>query len=266
MTARDQYVEIIGHRGSSYLAPENTLAAFKLGWQETTTCELDIHRTLDGRLAVIHDDSTKRTASANFKVADHSLGELQKLDAGSFKGVRWRGEKIPSLEEVIAAMPTDKRLLIEIKTGPEAVPELARVIRVSGKAKQMLIHSFYPPACAAARKAFPRIPVYLLIKSRQNLLTGAWAYTVDEAIAVSRELGLDGIGANNTPLVNATAMQKVHANGLKLNLWTVDRVNEAKKMIALGVDGIITNRPGWLKAQLAKSPPLSSNARGGGSS
>src|SRR5580692_1298254 len=104
MTARDQYVEIIGHRGSSYLSPENTLAAFKLGWQETTTCELDVQRTLDGRLAVIHDDSTKRTASVNFKVSDHSMGELQKLDAGFFKGVRWKGERIPALVEVIAAI------------------------------------------------------------------------------------------------------------------------------------------------------------------
>lgn len=246
-------MEIIGHRGSSYLAPENTLSAFKLGWQENTTCELDVQGTLDGRLAVIHDDSTQRTTGINFKVADHSLGELQKLDAGVFKGGRWKGEKIPSLEEVIAAMPAGKRLLIEIKTGPGAVPELARVIRASGKAKQILIHSFYPLACAAARKAFPRIPVYLLIKSQRNLLTRAWLYTVDEAILLSREIGLEGIGANNTALVNAAAVQKVHANGLKLNIWTVDRVNEAKKLMAMGVDGIITNRPGWLRAQLRQA-------------
>jgi glycerophosphoryl diester phosphodiesterase len=251
MMARGRRVEIIAHRGSSRLAPENTLASFKLGWRETTTCELDIQATLDGRLVVIHDDSTRRTTGAPWKVSEHSLSELRQLDAGAFKGGRWKGEKLPSLAEVIAAMPFNKRLFIEIKAGPEAVPELARVIRASGKGKRLRLHSFSHPACVEARKALPRIPVYLLIASRRNPLTGTWSSSIDEAIGKSRKAGFDGIGANNTALVNASAIQKIHANGLKLNIWTVDRVNEARKLIDLGVDGLITNRPGWLKAQLA---------------
>jgi glycerophosphoryl diester phosphodiesterase len=245
-------VEIIGHRGSSHLAPENTLASFQLGWQETTTCELDIQPTLDGKLLVIHDDSTKRTTGANFKVVEHPLSELQQLDAGSLKGRQWKGEKLPSLEEVIAAMPVDNRLLIEIKTGPEVIPELVRVIRASGKEKQLLIHSFVYPACVEARKALPDNPVYLLIASRQNLLTGAWSPSIDQAILKIKQAGLDGMGANDTALVDASAIEKIHSAGLKLNIWTVDRVNKAKKLIDLGVDGLITNRPGWLKAQLAE--------------
>lgn len=255
MMARGRRVEVIAHRGSSCLAPENTLASFKLGWQETTTCELDIHPTLDGKLVVIHDDSTKRTTVADFKVSEHSLSELQQLDAGAFKGIEWSGEKLPSLEEVIAVMPFDKRLLIEIKTGPEVIPELARVVRASGKEKQLLIHSFSHPACVEARKALPRIPVYLLIESRQNSPTGAWSPSIDEAIGKTMEAGWDGIGANDTALVDASAVQKIHSNGLKLHIWTVDRVDEATKLIDLGVDGLITNRPGWLKAQLAQARP-----------
>jgi glycerophosphoryl diester phosphodiesterase len=244
-------VEIIGHRGSSHLAPENTLASFKLGWQEATTCELDIRPTLDGRLLVIHDASTKRTTGADFKVAGHSLDELQQLDAGSFKGPQWKGEKLPSLDEVIAAMPPDKRLLIEIKTGPEVMPELVRVIRASGKEKQLLLQSFDCPACVEARKAFPHIPVFLLIASLQNPLTGAWSPSIDEAMVKVQKAGLDGIGANDTALVDAFAVRRIHAAGLKINIWTVDQVAEAKKLIDLGVDDLITNRPGWLKAQLA---------------
>src|SRR5208282_2615047 len=102
MMARGRRVEIIAHRGSSCLAPENTLASFKLGWRETTTCELDVHPTLDGKLVVIHDDSGKRTTGAELQVSEHSLSELRQLDAGAFKGIRWKGEKLPSLEEVIA--------------------------------------------------------------------------------------------------------------------------------------------------------------------
>jgi glycerophosphoryl diester phosphodiesterase len=241
---------LIAHRGSSHLAPENTLAAFTLGWRETTTCELDIQPTRDGKLLVIHDDSTKRTTGVDFAVAEHALSELQQLDAGSFKGIQWKGEKLPSLEEVIAAMPAGNRLLVEIKTGPEVVPELARVIHASGKEKQLLIHSFNEAACVETRKALPHIPVYFLIASRLNPLTGTRSPSLDEAMLKVREAGLNGIGANDTALVDAAAIQKIHSSGLKLNIWTVDHVHEAKKLIDLGVDGLITNRPGWLKAQL----------------
>jgi len=240
----------IAHRGSSHLAPENTLASFKLGWQETTTCELDIQPTRDGKLLVIHDDSALRTTGIDFAVAEHALSELQQLDAGSFKGIQWKGEKLPSLEEVIAAMPAGKRLLIEIKAGPEVVPELVRVIRASGKGNRLLIHSFDEAACVETRKALPHIPVYLLIASRHNPLTGTWSPSLDETMLKVKEARLNGIGANDTALVDASAIQKIHSAGLKLNIWTVDRVHEAKKLIDLGVDGLITNRPGWLKAQL----------------
>jgi glycerophosphoryl diester phosphodiesterase len=248
---RGRRVEIIAHRGSSYLAPENTLAAFKLGWQETTTCELDVLPTRDGRLLVIHDDSTGRTTGVDFAVADRSLRELQQLEAGLWKGAQWKGEKLPSLEEAIAAMPADKRLFIEIKAGPEVVPELTRVVRASGKAERLLFHSFIYATCREARKAFPQVPVYLLIASRQDSQTGAWSPSLDEAISNAREAGLNGIGANDTVQVNAAAVEKIHAAGLKLNIWTVDEVLEAEKLIDLGVDGLITNRPGWLKRLLA---------------
>jgi len=242
---------IIAHRGSSYLAPENTLAALRLGWQETTTCEVDVHLTLDGRLLVIHDESTRRTTGVNLKVSGHSLSELQKLDAGSFKGIEWQGEKLPALEEALAAMPADKRLLIEIKGGPEAAPELARVIHASGKAGQVQLHSFNHPACLEAKAALPAIPVDLLVASRQNLVTGIWGPSLDEVILLAKQAGLAGLGMNHTPFLHASTVEKIHAAGLKLNVWTVDRADEAKKLIEMGADGIITNRPGWLRAQLA---------------
>ncbi len=246
-------VELIAHRGSSYLAPENTLASFQLGWQETTTCELDIQPTLEGRLLVIHDDSTLHTTGSDFKVAEHRLGELQKLDAGSFKGPQWKGEKLPSLEKVIAAMPAGKRLLIEIKAGPEVVPELARVIRASGKEDRLMLQSFVQTTCIEARKALPDIPIHLLIACRQNPQTGSWAPTIDETIATITATGLNGLGVNDTPLLNAAAVQNIHAARLKVYIWTVDDVNAAKKLIDWRVDGLITNRPGWLKGQLFRT-------------
>jgi len=250
MTARNQRVEIIGHRGSSHLAPENTLASLKLGWQETTTCEVDIQATLDGRLLVIHDDSTLRTTGIDLRVAEHALSDLQKLDAGAWKGEQWKRERLPSLEEAITAMPAGKRLLVEIKAGPEIIPELVRVIQTSGKEMQLLLHSFSFPVCIQARNALPGIPIYFLIAARLDPRTGAWSHSIDETIMKIRPTGLSGLGANDTPLIEDEAVGKLHASGLKLNIWTVDQPSEAKRLLDLGVDGLITNRPGWMKEQL----------------
>lgn len=242
----------IAHRGSSHLAPENTLAALRLGWEETTICEVDVQPTQDGKLLVIHDDSTQRTTGVDLKVAEHLLGDLRQLDAGSWKGPQWKGEKLPLLEEAIAAMPAGKKLLVEIKAGPEVIPEFVRLVRASGKEKQLLMHGFSSPVCIKCKKALPKLPVYLLIASVQNPLTKAWSHSVDEAIGKARESGLDGIGANHTALVNAAAVAKIHSAGLKLNIWTVDEVNKAQRLIGLGVDGLITSRPGWLKTQITE--------------
>lgn len=242
----------IAHRGSSYLAPENTLASLKLGWRETTICEVDVQPTRDGKLLVIHDDSTKRTTGVDFKVARYALSDLQQLDADSCKGDRWKGEKLPSLEEAIAALPEDRRLLIEIKAGPEVLPEFVRIIRASGKEMQLLMHSFSYATCVESRKALPHLPVYFLIAFGQNLPGGISPPTIHEAITKAKEAGLAGIGANNTAEVDASAVAEIHSAGLKLNIWTVDEVDEAKRLIDLGVDGLITNRPGWLKEQITQ--------------
>jgi glycerophosphoryl diester phosphodiesterase len=248
---RPCWTEIIAHRGSSFLAPENTLAAFQLGWQETTTCEADVHLTADGRLVVIHDATTARTTGVSYKVGAHTLDSLQSLEAGSWKGPQWHGERIPTLKEVIDAMPVDKQLLIELKAEPEIIPELKRVIEASGKAERLRLQAFSYATCVAVREAFPEIAVYLLIEAKPSLLSGEWRPSIDEIMAKTRDGGLDGIGLNDTGLLSDDAMHTLHADGLKVLVWTVDQVGEAQRLLDLKVDGIITNRPGWLKAGLA---------------
>jgi glycerophosphoryl diester phosphodiesterase len=242
--------DIIGHRGSSFLAPENTLAAFNLGWQETNICEADIQLTADGRIIVIHDATTARTTGVNYKVNEHSLDSLQLLDAGSWKGPQWQGVQLPSLEEVIDAMPDDKQLLIEIKTGPEVIPELARVIEASGKADRLRLQGFFYSACVAARQAFPETPIYLLVAATQEMLTKEWGPPIEDIIARATSGGFDGVGLNDTGLLNYAAIQKFHAAGLRVQVWTIDQVNDAKRLLDMEVDGLITNRPGRLRTAL----------------
>jgi glycerophosphoryl diester phosphodiesterase len=243
---RDSQIEFIAHRGSSFVAPENTLAAFLLGWVETTMCELDIRPTRDGSLLVIHDESTKRTTGVDLQVSDCSMSELQKLDAGTAKGARWRGEKLPSLEEVLLAMTVDKRLLIEIKAGPEVLPELERVLRVAGKGGQIHLQSFNYACCGEARKTFPALPIFLLAFVAQE----AEVAFIDDCIEKAKAADLTGLGLNDSPLINAATVKRIHEAGLKLNIWTVDELSAARRLIDCGVKGLITNRPGWLKKQL----------------
>src|SRR5690349_6499814 len=121
-------VDIVAHRGASFDAPENTVASAKLGWeQKADAVEIDIYLSKDGRIVVLHDADTKRTAGSVGKVVESTAEHLRTLDAGSWKGADWKGEKIPFLEEIIATVPEGGRLFIEIKCGPEILPELERV-------------------------------------------------------------------------------------------------------------------------------------------
>jgi glycerophosphoryl diester phosphodiesterase len=132
------------------------------------------------------------------------------------------------------------------------IPELARVISASGRSQQIALQSFYPETCAAAKKSIPDVPVYLLGACNHDAKTGIWSPTVDIAIDYAARLRLDGLGLNDTPLINAEAVAAIHAAGLRLNIWTVDEPEAARRLIDLGVDGIISNRPGWLQNQLAE--------------
>jgi len=243
--------DIIGHRGSSFLAPENTLSAFHLGWQETTICEADIQPTADGRLVVIHDANTARTTGVRYNVCEHTLDSLKLLDAGSWKGRQWQGEPIPTLDEVPEAMPDERQILIEMKTGADVIPELARVIEASGKADRVQLQSFFYPACVQARQTFPDSPVYLLVAATQELLTKVWGPPIDEIVARAVNAGLDGIGLNDTGLLTYDAVRQIHAAGLRVLVWTIDQVSDAKRLLDLEVDGVITNRPGRLRAAMA---------------
>src|SRR3954466_7120047 len=118
-------MQIIAHRGASHDAPENTLAAARLAWaQHADALEVDVHLTRDGRLAVIHDPDTRRTADVARAVAESTLAELPQLDVGTWKDRRFAAERIPALEDVFAVVPDGKRVFVEIKGGPEVVREL----------------------------------------------------------------------------------------------------------------------------------------------
>jgi glycerophosphoryl diester phosphodiesterase len=252
LTAADPLkVEIVGHRGASFDAPENTVVAIKLAWeQKADASEFDVYLTKDGKLVVIHDATTKRTCGTELKVAESTLEELRKLDAGKWKGEKFAGEKLPTLDEMLATVPEGKRVFIEIKCGPEAVPEMDRVLRASKlKPEQACVISFNAYVVAASKKLRPDLQAFWIV----SLNTKGKPKTPEELIAKATAIKADGLDLSATAAVLDKAFgDKVKAAGLKLYVWTVDDPELAKKMIAAGAESITTNKPGWLREQLAK--------------
>lgn len=240
---------IIAHRGASHDAPENTLAAARLAWEQgADALECDVQLTNDGRLAVIHDEDTARVSPRALAIAATGWAELQQLDVGSWKAPRFAGEKIPSLDQLLALIPPGKRIFIELKNGPEAVPELVRCLaRSTLQPAQVAVISFQFDAVHAAKNVLPRCEACWILERE----AGGLRPPVEEIIATCCAAGLDGIDLEAAWPVDCSFATRVRDAGLTLYAWTVDDPAEARELIVAGVQGITTNRPGWLREQLA---------------
>ncbi len=245
-------VEIVGHRGASFDAPENTLASFKLGYQQNADGdELDIYLSKDGKIVVMHDANTGRTSGVTNNIETQTYRQLSRLNVGDWG--KWKGkgfkEKIPLLSEVLKVVPPGKRLFIEVKCGPEVLPELGRVLRrARTRPEQTVLIGFNYETMRQAKAVFPERQVLWLAEADKK--TKIYP-PIEELIEKARAARLDGLDLNSGFPIDAEFVKKVHDAGLKLYTWTVDKPEVARKEVAAGVDGITTNRPGWLRGQLA---------------
>jgi glycerophosphoryl diester phosphodiesterase len=245
-------VEFIAHRGESIDAPENTMAAFLLAWERgVPTIELDVHLTSEGRLILSHDANTRRTTGVEMVIRESSVEELQRLDAGSWKGERWAGERMPLLEDVLAAVPEQGRVFIEIKEGPEAVPALVEAVRASGKRPdQLVVISFNAETIAETKRRLPELEAFYLSSFRRPEGSSEWTPGVDELIETAKRIGADGLNLSHAGPVDAEFARRVRDAGLGMYVWTVNDTDVARRMVRLGVDGITTDRPASLREEL----------------
>jgi glycerophosphoryl diester phosphodiesterase len=244
---------IIAHRGASADAPENTLAAFRLAWEQGADgIEGDFRLTADGRIVCSHDEDTERVAGVRKVVARTRFDDLRALDVGGWKGERWRGERIPSLAEVLAIVPGGKQAFLEFKTGPEIVGPLANELASAAIASlQIVLMSFDADVVRTCKQRLPEIKALWLADYKQQP-DGGWAPTVDEVIATIRDVGADGLGSENRPkLVNGEFVGRLRAAGIdEIYIWTVDESHQARNYQRLGVTSITTNHPGLLRRAL----------------
>jgi len=233
---------VFAHRGASRDAPENTLTAFRLGLEQGADwIELDVRLTSDGQLAVFHDDALDRTTDGTGPVSAHTLWELQQFDAGRWKGERFAGETIPTLDEVFEALPG---VLVNVELKSVSVladgleEKVLACIRAHGAEGDVLISSFNPLALARMRALEPALPLAMVFGPDLSLpLRRAWLRSLARPAALHP----------HHTMVTARHMAWARRHGLRVNAWTVDDPAEMRRLLALGVDGIFTNVPGVLR-------------------
>jgi glycerophosphoryl diester phosphodiesterase len=231
------YPRWIAHRGAGKLAPENTLAAFRLGAaQGYRAFECDVKLSADGVPFLLHDAALERTTSATGTAGDRPWAELSQLDAGSWHSRHYAGEPMPSLQAIAAfVLKNDFLLNIEIKPTPGAETLTGRVVAEhaarlwTGAAVPPLLSSFRPDALVAAAAAAPALPRALLL----DTLWPGW-----EQVATS--LGCVAIVTNHK-LMDAELLATARRAGWRAMVYTVNEPEAAQRLLALGVDGLITD-------------------------
>ena len=201
-------------------------------------CELDVQSTHDGAVVVMHDETVDRTTDGVGAVADLTLAEIQRLDAGSKFGAAFKDERIPTLDEVMKAVRGRLGLNIEIKAGA-VERQVYRLMRSYEALATSLVSSFEWKALENIRALDPEVRIGLLAEKDRDILIDAasamHAYSINPRF----------------DMVDAAFCDKAHARGLKVLVWTVDAPEAMQILIGFGVDGIITNYPARLRDAMA---------------
>jgi glycerophosphoryl diester phosphodiesterase len=232
---------VIAHRGASGVAPENTMASFEQAVKfGVDMIELDVHGSKDGSLIVIHDDTTARTARGNPQgaVGDLTLAQLKKLDVGVWKGPGFAGERVATLDEVLAAFKGRAMFLIELKA--RGIEErVAQVIHEAGMEDRVMLQSFDAESVRIMRELLPETPAGVLYRDTWILDPAGRGRRIVEQV---REVGASFAGMN-VGAVSVELVRTLKNGGLDVFAWTADDDWIFEHLAKAGVDGIITNYP-----------------------
>ncbi len=246
---------IIAHRGASFDAPENTLAAFRLAWEQGADgIEGDFMLSADGQIVCFHDLDTQRLAGEKHIIKESTFAKLQSLDIGRWKGDRWRGERIPTLAEVLAEIPAGKKFVAELKEGPEIVEPFADVLATSTlDCEDTLIISLVDETVAECKRQLPLLKLHWLSNYKRDEHSD-WRPTAAEVIATIKRVGAAGFGSLASPEhFDAAFVEQLRAAGIdEFHVWTVDDPDEARFYAGLGAWGITTNRPSLIREELER--------------
>jgi glycerophosphoryl diester phosphodiesterase len=241
---------LTGHRGAGGLAPENTLAAVDSGLMYgVDRIEVDIRQTKDGIVVCIHDEKINRTSNGEGLVNELTYSKLSKFDAGNWFSPKFKDEKIPTLESVLQKTINKAVLLIEIKDGNEVYEGIEeKVVNLINKyqAKQWaIIHSFNDSVLYRIHKIDPEIKLHKLLIADFPFLyliyDGNFRITKLENYYFVDEFSVF------LPFATKRLISHVHKMNKKINVWTVNEKIKINRLVNIGVDGIITDYPNYIK-------------------
>ncbi|MEH7884194.1 glycerophosphodiester phosphodiesterase family protein [Bacillus sp. JJ1609] len=236
--------DTVAHRGAAGYAPENTIAAFDKGVEmKADYIELDVQRSKDGELVIIHDTTVDRTTDGTGRVGDLTFDELRSLDAGSFKGEQFAGEKIPTFEEVLDRYHGKVGILIEMKS-PELYPGIEEAVAQELKERNLdkpqnnkiIIQSFNFESMKKMDALLPEVPIGVLTYSNLHVTDAALQEFAKYADYFNPSYSL----------VTKDLVDKVHSLGMEIQSWTVRSHEAAQFLIDMEVDGIITDYPDYV--------------------
>jgi glycerophosphoryl diester phosphodiesterase len=237
-------VDNVAHRGASAYAPENTIAAFdKAVEMKADYIEIDVQRSKDGKLVLIHDTTVDRTTDGSGKVGNLTFKELRNLDAGSWKGEQFAGAQIPTFDEILDRYHGKIGILIELKA-PELYPGIEENVAKELKERNLdkpqnekiIVQSFNHKSMKKMNELLPKAPI--------GVLTSSSADTTEQALqefSTYADYFNPSYGIVTEDLVN-----QVHSLGMKIGSWTVRSQEAAAFLLDVGVDAIITDYPDYV--------------------
>lgn len=241
---------IFAHRGASAYAPENTLVAFELAiHQKADAIELDVKLSSDDQVVVIHDQTVDRTTNGTGRVNDLPLAALLELDAGSHFDTAYKGESIPTLSQVFETVGRKIFINIELtnySSPSDSLPQrVAKLTNEYGLADNVLFSSFHPTVLRRIHRLLPTVPIgFLTHPGLIGVLGRTWFGK-----------SLVDYQALHPELQNASRelVKNMHKAGLRVHVYTVNQVEDMKRLFAYGVDGIFTDDPIRAREALAYS-------------
>jgi glycerophosphoryl diester phosphodiesterase len=234
----DSPTRVIAHRGFSGHAPENTLVAIRQAIEVgADMVEIDVTVTSDGHVILLHDETLDRTTDGQGLPTEKTLDEIRRLDAGSWFGPDYAGEKIPTLSEALETVKDRILINIEIKSEAvehEVVPKVAALIVEHGMLDRVVVSSFSPEALRLMKITDPAVITATLFNKE--------LHTDRDPLEIIMEVGSHGFNISGKRLT-AEMVERCHKHGIPVAVYTVNEPSEMRRLMELGVDAVFTDYP-----------------------
>ncbi len=259
VSAQPTLILSIAHRGASSVAPENTIVAFRKAIElRANALECDVHLTKDGYLVLLHDDQVNRTTNGSGSVNEMNLAEVKALDAGSWFGKEFAGERIPTLEELIL-LDTTVILIVEPKHGSDTYPgieqKIVELVRKHRAEERTILKSFEKAVLKKFHELAPEIPrLYVFVTHLSWLNT-----TIDRGISAGNVFDMDVQWLQVwRPFASRSFIEKAHASGKKVVVWGVHEKEDIWEAIEKGADALESDYPDRVRDALRRAGNLPS--------